>query len=64
MPLTHLDCNNTFVSDLTPLKGMPLPHLHLDFDPQRDTEILRGLTTLQKINNQPATEFWNEAEPN
>jgi serine/threonine protein kinase len=48
----------TPVSDLTPLRGMPLVILGLDFKPERDTEVLRSLTGLQQINDQPAKEFW------
>jgi hypothetical protein len=50
------------VSDLTPLEGMPLRQLGLDFRAERDTAVLRSLTGLQQINDIPAAEFWNAQE--
>ena len=63
MPLTRLNCEFTKVTDLTPLKGMPLTDLTFDFNPERDTEIVRSIKTLAKINRKPAVEFWKEVEP-
>jgi Leucine-rich repeat (LRR) protein len=60
--LTILHCNNSKVADLSPLKGMPLKDLSCDFKPFRDTEILRSIKTLEKINGKPAAEFWKEAD--
>ena len=37
---------------------MPLRQLGLDFRAERDTEVLRSLTGLRQINDQPAAEFW------
>jgi serine/threonine-protein kinase len=62
MPLTTLICVSTQVSDLSPLRGMPLTRLSCDFKPIRDTELLRSLTTLTMINDQPAAEFWKDVE--
>ena len=45
------------------LKDMPLKDLRLDFKPERDTELLQSITTLQSINEKPALEFWKEVEP-
>ena len=58
MPLTELGCAGTKVSDLSPLKGMPLKQLSCDFKPERDAEILRSIKTLETINDKPAAEFW------
>jgi hypothetical protein len=58
MKLTFFSCNNTPVIDLSPLKGMPLTEIYCDFKPERDSEILRSLTTLKTINGKPASEFW------
>jgi hypothetical protein len=58
LPLVSLRIHHTRVSDLTPLEGMPLRQLGLDFRAERDTEVLRSLTGLQQINDQPAAEFW------
>jgi hypothetical protein len=52
------------VTDLSPLKGMPLKELHCDFKPERDAEILRSITTLERINDKPAREFWAEVGAN
>jgi predicted Ser/Thr protein kinase len=56
--LYRLVCHHTAVDDLSPLSGMPLREIDCDFDPARDAQVLRGITTLEKINNQPADEFW------
>jgi hypothetical protein len=46
------------VSDLSPLEGIPLEQLCLDFRAERDAEMLRSLTGLEQINDVPAAEFW------
>jgi len=43
------------------VKGMPLTRLHCDFKAERDTEILRSIKTLEKINNKDAKEFLQAA---
>ena len=60
MPLASLDCGATKVSDLSPLKDMPLKELWCDFRPERDSEILRSIKTLEKINEKSVKEFWKE----
>ena len=50
------------VTDLTLLSGMPLIDLWCDFKPERDTDLLRSLTTLERINLKPAMAFWQEVE--
>jgi len=62
MKLVHFDGVATKVSDLSPLKDMPLTHLGCDFKPDRDTEILRSIKSLEVINGKPAAEFWKEVE--
>jgi len=42
------------VSDLSPLKDMPLKELKCDFKPERDAKILRSIKTLETINGKPA----------
>ena len=64
LPLTFLNCGATQVVDLSALQGMPLIHLVCDFKPERDTELLRSIKTLETINNKPAAEFWREVESN
>jgi hypothetical protein len=41
---------------------MPLTHLWLTFQPERDAEIVRSLKTLEIINSKPAAEFWKEVD--
>jgi len=62
MKLEDLHCADTKVTDLSPLRGMPLEDLHCDFEPKRDTEILRSLTKLMAINGKPAAQFWKEVD--
>jgi serine/threonine-protein kinase len=62
MPLTTLWFQNTQVSDPSLIKDMPLKNLFLDFKPERDTELLRSIKTLETINDKPAAEFWKEVE--
>lgn len=45
------------VSDLSVLAGMPLKDIQLNYDPERDKELLRSIKTLEKINLQPSAEF-------
>jgi serine/threonine protein kinase len=58
MTLTYLRCGHTQVTDLSPLKGMPLKGLWCDFKSERDAEVLRSIKTLEKINDEPAPDFW------
>lgn len=62
MPLRYVNITGIPAGDLSPLVGMPLTVLGLDFKPERDTEILRSIKTLQTINGKPAAEFWKEVE--
>jgi hypothetical protein len=61
MPLEELYCGNTAVTDYRPVAGLPLKKLELDFVPERDTEVLPGVKTLEWINDQPAAEFLKQA---
>ncbi len=62
MPLHLLACSGTNVSDLSPLQNTPVKDLLFDFQPYRDTALLKSLNTLVQINGKPAQEFWKEAE--
>jgi hypothetical protein len=44
------------------LKGMRLKEIHCDFQRERDTSLLRSLTTLERVNDKPAADFWKEAD--
>jgi hypothetical protein len=50
------------VTDLSPLKGMLLKSLGCDFQRERDAALLRSLTTLERINDKPAADFWKEVD--
>ena len=50
------------VTDLSPIKDMPLKHIQCHFNPERDTELLRSIKTLETINEKPAATFWKEVE--
>ncbi len=62
LPLKTLVCNGTMVSDLSPLKNMPLKELGCDFKRFRDTETLRPIKSLEKINGKTAAGFWKEVD--
>jgi serine/threonine protein kinase len=62
MPLHDLWMMNTPVADLSPLKEMSLRHVRLDFQRERDAEILRSLKSLQTINDKPLDDFWKEVD--
>ena len=49
------------MTDLSPLKRCP-SRISCDFKPERDTELLRSIKTLETINGKPAAEFWKEVE--
>ena len=62
MPLHELHCQGASVTDYYPLKGSSLRQLSLDFKPDRDTELLRSIKSLQTVNGKPVTEFWKDVE--
>jgi hypothetical protein len=62
MPLRFLKVTGSKLVDCSPLRGMPLRELHMDFQWGRDEELLRSFPNLEKINDKPAAEFWKEVE--
>jgi hypothetical protein len=62
MPVTALRLSGSPVTDLSPLKGMWLKELFCDFQRERDAEVLRSLTNLERINDKPAADFWKEVD--
>jgi hypothetical protein len=62
MSLQSFNCRYTKVSDLSPLQGMPLKALWCDFKPERDSEVVRSIKTLEKINDKPPNQLWKEVE--
>jgi hypothetical protein len=62
LPLKSLRMYRTKVPDLAPLKGLPLKQLWIDYQPERDAEVLRSLNRLEQINDLPAGEFWKAHE--
>jgi serine/threonine protein kinase/Leucine-rich repeat (LRR) protein len=60
LPLTKFECKCPKVSDLSPLSGLPLREVRIEFNAQRDTDWLRSLKTLERINGKPVAEFWKE----
>jgi hypothetical protein len=62
MALKELNLTSSRVTDLSPLREMPLTMLRLDFRPERDADIVRSLKTLQSINEKPAADFWKEVD--
>lgn len=62
MPLGELAVDHTLVADLSILQGMPLKVIRCNFQNERDAEVLRSLTTLERINGKTAEEFWKHPE--
>lgn len=63
MQLTALNCKETEITIFSPLKDLLLKTLWFNFNPKRDSEIIRSIKTLETINDQPAAEFLrNEAK--
>jgi serine/threonine protein kinase len=62
MALKELTVNHSRVTDHSPLREMPLTMLRLDFQAERDANIVRSLKTLQSINDKPAADFWKEVD--
>jgi Leucine-rich repeat (LRR) protein len=60
--LKSLRMGRTRVADLSPLREMPLQEIWLNYEPALHAEVLRSLTTLQRINGKPASEFWKAQE--
>jgi hypothetical protein len=58
------DCRDTPVTDLSPLKEMPLTAIACPFKAERDAAILRSITTLKNINGMLAPEFWKKVGKN
>jgi Leucine-rich repeat (LRR) protein len=59
----HLFVKNARLKDYAPLAGMRIHELDGEFVPARDTEVLRSIQELRKINGKPAAEFWREFQP-
>lgn len=57
-PLQTLSCHRGKVTDLSVLRGLPLRDLRCDFVPDRDSDILRSIKTLVRVNDLPTSEFW------
>ena len=53
--------SRTKVEDLSPLLGMPLQDITLDYRPDR-ADFLRSFPKLTRINAKPAEKFWAEVE--
>ncbi len=62
MPLQRLSLSGTPITDLSPLKELPLQELSCDFKPERDTQLLKSIKTLKSINGKPAAAFWKEKD--
>jgi hypothetical protein len=52
----HENCEQTKVTSLAPLAGLPLKHLWCEFRPERDRGVLSSIQTLETINGRPANE--------
>jgi hypothetical protein len=59
LPLSKLSFTNTRVSDLSPMKGMPLKGLRIDYRADRE-EFVRSIRGLESINDKPVAEFWKD----
>jgi hypothetical protein len=57
--LEQISLLRTGVTDLTPIQGMPLKKLRLDYRPDRE-KFVRSFKELKLINDKPAAEFWKD----
>src|SRR5262249_37453793 len=57
--LTKLSLRRIRAIDLSPIKGMPLKGLRLDYNAGRE-DLVRSFTGLEIINEKPAAEFWKD----
>jgi hypothetical protein len=48
------------VTDLVPLRDLPLKRISCDFQAPRDAKILHAIKTLEEINGVPAKKFWKD----
>jgi hypothetical protein len=68
MPLEQLICHTaptfdgTRSLDLAPITTMALKELGCDFQPERDTELLRSIKTMERINHEAAGDFWSKVD--
>ncbi len=59
MPLEALNIFDIQVTDLSPLQGLPLKNLTISLRSERDKRQVRAVSTLEIINDKPASEFWS-----
>ncbi len=57
--LERISLRHTGVTDLTPIQGMPLKQLRLDYRPDRE-KFVRSFKGLEFINDKPVSVFWKE----
>ncbi len=62
MPLQNFKYRDVPFRGLPPLADLPLREVACDFEPWRDTDVLKAIKTLQTINGQPARQFWEKAD--
>jgi hypothetical protein len=59
--LERISLLHTGVTDLTPIQGMPLKQLRLDYRPDRQ-KFVRSFKELEFINDKPVGVFWKEMD--
>ncbi len=62
MPIELLRIGATKVNDLSVLRTMALKSLGCDFDPNRDTDLIHSIKTLEEINGKNIADFWKVIE--
>jgi hypothetical protein len=58
MSLEILNLGGSAATDLSPLGEMTVKQLWLNYQPERDAEVLRSIKSLVRINGMSAPEFW------
>jgi serine/threonine protein kinase len=58
LALTRLICTGAPIEDLSPISGMLLKEVSCDIRSPQDREILRSISSLERINGVSAAEFW------
>lgn len=58
LKLESITCSDNPIQDLSPLEDMPLKSIRTGVVSKRDAQVLKSITTLESINQEPVATFW------